>query len=173
MKNLKPCLTCKGTMKVASWRGEGTQEPCRTCSGTGSFEEPDYRTLLASLFTRRGGGGTWRFRASFPSANRFTDLAVGRSYYLWRMIRFHGGVDVTLPMTAAMVTRGDPWVTELDAVARGAAERIFGTCAAGTTRWQTALGCLDRAPEGLPATAYTGGPVVTGEKPDWEALELK
>jgi hypothetical protein len=96
-----------------------------------------------------------------------------RAYYVWRMARFHGGADVTMPMTASLAVAGDPYVPYLDVVADKVAEAVYGTARAGSIRWAGAMGYDTVAEPGLPASAYPGGPVVTdGDKPYSEQLEL-
>lgn len=49
-----------------------------------------------------------------------------RAYYVWRMARFNGGIDMTMPMSADLVVRGDPFRAKLDALADAVAKRAFG-----------------------------------------------
>ena len=160
----RPCTRCQGS----GLREDGTR--CWTCKGSKTYPEPDLDAILALVTTK---GKVKRFRKSWPdTSGRFGDLTTGRAYYCWRMARFHGGVDVTMPFTANLVVRGDPWVKELDLIAERIASHAFGTDMAGAYRWAQALGYADSAPDGLPATAYPGGPVVTESKPDFEAEDL-
>jgi hypothetical protein len=77
------------------------------------------------------------------------------------MARFHGGADVCLPMMAEMDINGDPYEPELNALAEAVARKVFGTDLAASMRWGRALGYVDKVPEGLPDSAYEGGPAGT------------
>lgn len=174
----RACLTCKGTGSTHSkWAKENGYEgpegkPCFACSGKGTFEGFDVKTLVDIVLTTKGKTRT--FRKSFPSKlKRFKDLNAGRAYYVWRLARFHGGADVTMPMTAGLVTHGDPFKKELDLLADEVAEMAFGTKMAAAVRWGQALGYIQEAPKGLPASAYSNGPVTDDNKPEWEQLELR
>jgi hypothetical protein len=76
-------------------------------------------------------------RASFASYGNDR-----RAYYVWRMARFHGGVDTTIPFTASVRTHADPWVAELDAMADKVAEDQFGSNLQAAARWGRAFGVL-------------------------------
>ena len=137
---------------------------CYTCDGAGSFPEPDFAAILEAIKGRKG------LRAKAPERK---DLAGRRAYYVWRLARFHGGADVTLPMTAECISDGDPFRKMLEAVAVQVAERVFGTSRAARARWAPLLGGSPEPTAGLPASALDGGPVVMdGDKPDFEAAEL-
>ena len=149
------CGKCDGT-----GRSRSTSRLCPFCDGRGFFHTPDVPFLLQLIKGRKG------LRSKRPEGS-------DRAYYVWRMARFHGGADVTMPMTASLAVAGDPYVPLLDVVADKVAERVYGTSRAGATRWANALG-MELAPDPtLPASAHPGGPVVTdSNKPDTEQLEL-
>jgi hypothetical protein len=94
------------------------------------------------------------------------------------MARFHGGADVTMPMTAAFGVTGDPYVPYLDVVAEKVAQHVYGSDMAGSLRWAHAMGhevsdSYLNGSEIVPASALPGGPVVLdGNKPYCEQLEL-
>jgi hypothetical protein len=178
------CTRCKGTGTRTSpgfTALDGTvyperTRPCSDCNGRGSFPALDVQGILILIST--GKKDARRFRKSWPSkANvwRTSDVATRRAYYVWRMARFHGGADVTMPMTAMDVTAGDPHKALLDRMADLVAKRVFGTDRAAAARWGGLLGFSNaQSQPGLPASAYEGGPVVTdGKKPWFEAMELK
>lgn len=160
-----PCTKCKGTMLTRPIVINETKtipaRQCPHCDGAGQFNAVDVPALLGRIKGRKPG--TIRSRRPDDS----------RAYYVWRLARFHGGVDVTMPMQATFEVSGDPYVPLLDAVADRVAQAVYGTCRAGSSRWAAAFG-YDTVPEaGLPATAYPGGPVVTdANKPYSEALEM-
>lgn len=171
----RPCKRCEGTGRDKSeWR-HGSE--CLCCYGSGSFPKPDLKALLDAVTTARAGRR--RLRASRPERHGGRGTAewrIGRNraYYVWRLARFHGGADVTMPIVASVLNHDDPWIGDLDAIAEAMAKEFFGTDMAAANRWGRLLGYVDRDLPGLPESAYAGGPVVTsGEKPAEEAPELK
>lgn len=149
------CERCGGT-------GQGTlYERCPACRGRGRFEPPDYAAILRAIRGRKG------LRSRPPAG--------AREYYVWRLARFYGGQDVTMPVLAFVRILGDPYQADLDALARSVAKRVFGTDLAAAARWAPLLG-LGSLPEEtldrLPPTARMGGPVVIGDKPVEELMEI-
>ena len=144
----RACLQCKGTGVLFS-KGftslEGkvypdTERQCYACQGSKTFAPPNAQVILPLIVSKRG---KLRLLTAFPAKlDRFKDLNAGRAYYVWRLARFHGGKDTTLPMTAGMVTRGDPFKDELDKMADQVAKEFFGTDLAGAVRWGQAFGML-------------------------------
>jgi hypothetical protein len=131
---------------------------CMPCNGAGAFTTPDLDAILAAVKGRKG-----------LCSKRPADT---RAYYVWRMARFHGGADVTMPMSASMDVSGDPFRVELDAIADAVAKRVFGTDLAAAHRWGRVLGHIDRDMPGLPDSAYPGGRVADADKPIEEQSEL-
>jgi len=78
------CTRCKGTGRGSSTVGNY----CVFCKGTGTFEEPNYEEICKAIKGRKG------LRSARPQAKR--------AYYVWRLARFHGGADVTMPMMAML-----------------------------------------------------------------------
>lgn len=166
----RPCTSCKGT---GMWEPLGAGCParrCASCSGKGSWPGLDLPTILAHIFSKRGG---LRMLKSFPSKLDRRGPNEGRAYYIWRLARFHGGADVTMPMTADMVSYGDPYRAELDAISEAVARKVFGTNMAAAYRWAGALGYNVQVPADQPASAFPGGPAYDALKPAWEALERR
>ena len=173
MTDSRPCTRCKGTGKLTY----DTSRDCFSCNGTGTFEGIDLKVITDPILTGKSGSKGRKFRASWPSKLnpwRNKERANIRAYYIWRHARFYGGADVTLPMTAIDTSMGDPFVKELDYIARTVAKKFFGTAIAGTSRWGRLLtNDYQNVDPGLPASAYENGPVVTeGQKPDFEVGEL-
>lgn len=177
------CTRCKGSGKRVSpgfTAGDGTvyeekTHDCYACKGRGSFPAVNVETIKALIATKRKSkDGKQKFRASWPgNVWREADVDVRRAYYVWRLTRFHGGADVTMPMTAMSVVEGDPHVKLLDVLSDYVAKQVFGTDRAASHRWGRALGFVAADQPGLPESAYEGGPVVTsGEKPAFEQAEL-
>lgn len=155
------CTRCEGTgIKAAYTVGayHSPAQPCNWCKGTGTFSEPNLDAILDAIRGRKG------LRTKRPDEDR--------AYYVWRMARFHGGADVTMPMTASLSVIGDPFQPELDAISEAVARRVYGTDLAAAHRWGRALGHIDRDMPGLPPSAYSGGPVADENKPEEEAQEL-
>lgn len=160
------CPRCKGTGSVTS-EIFGTRR-CTACHGKGSFPAVDVEGIVKAVFGRGG-----KFRKAAPKVDHYGTVEGARIYFVWRLARFHGGADVCMPMTAEMVTHNDPCKKELDALAEAVARKAFGTDMAAAYRWGQALGVVKEAPEGLPPSAYTSGPVADENKPAWESPELK
>lgn len=145
----------------------GGMKRCIYCNGKGTFPALDVEATVNACFTTRGGK---RFRKSFTSPVGRAEPQAIRAYYVWRLARFHGGADVTMPMTAMMLIDGDPTVKQLDVIADRVARAAFGTSNAAATRWGRALGYDVPETPGLPASAYSGGPVHDGNDPDTRAM---
>jgi len=140
---------------------------CHYCNGRGTFPALDVEATVNACFTTRGGK---RFRKSMTSPLPRESPEAIRAYYVWRMARFHGGADVTMPMTAMMLIEGDPVVKQLELMADKVAIAAFGTSNAAASRWGRALGYDVPETPGLPASAYSGGPVHDGNDPDTSAM---
>ena len=177
INSARPCTRCKGEGRTHSqWavnNGYETAEgrKCLSCDGQGTFPGLDVKALVNACFTTKGAK---KFRKSFvsPWGKKGGGVASARAYYIWRLARFHGGADVCMPVTADMVTGGDPFKNELNLIAEHVAKLVYGTDMAGASRWGVLLGFVKEAPAGLPASAYEGGPVADENKPAFEAMEL-
>lgn len=143
----RPCKNCES----ADYARPGD---CWGCRGARVFAAPDWRAILAPCVSSR-----LRWRTAPP------DRRDARAYYLWRMVRFHGGADVTLPWTAECLTRSDPWQPELDTFAHAVAAAVFpgSRGLSGTSRWGSLLvgGRSIARDLDLDAAAIECGPVVT------------
>lgn len=178
---LRPCSRCKGEGNIHSaWAVEHNHEGpegkvCPFCKGKGTFEGLNVEAIVNAIFTKRGKA--FRFRKSFPSKlNHYGTVFGARAYYVWRLARFHGGADVTMPVVAMTLNEYDPFKVELDVLADYVSKKVFKTDMSGAFRWGAVLGFCNPSdvPRNLPESAYEGGQVVLdGSKPLWEALELK
>lgn len=164
----RTCKSCKGSGEYVQkgFQGESrwwpeVRKPCSSCAGRGHLDAPDVAAIMAAIVGR--GGKT--LRSARPKDPR--------AYYVWRNARFHGGADVTMPIMASLEVHGDPFQPELDALADVAARLAFGTDLAAAHRWGTAFGIVKDEVPGLPETAYSGGRVLIGAKPESEAAEIE
>jgi hypothetical protein len=140
---MKDCTVCKGQGKTfrQGFEFEGRvypdkHEPCISCKGAGSFTEVNEAKILERIVAGQGKN-KGKLRASMTS--NFSDKEEARAYYVWRMARFHGGKDMTMPMMADLGVRGDPFKTDLDKLADKVAKESFGTDLAATARWLRAF----------------------------------
>ena len=154
VEKTRPCIDCKEHPGLNYFK----DKPCYTCKGKLIVDIPDFDKILEDIKGRKG------LRSKRP--------ADARAYYVWRLARFHGGVDVTMPMMASVELGADPYKKELDSLSDTVAKSVFGTDMAAAYRWGSALGFAPTAPAGLPSTAYPCGPAATAEKPIGERAEM-
>lgn len=184
MEDTRVCNDCKGQgehVHAGFTSLEGQRYPerryaCHTCDGARVLGKPDLEGIFAAVTTARGASkGKRKFRSSPPEAWRQSNRGIEnrRAYFVWRLARFHGGADVTLPMTADTFLGGDPYKPELDAYASVLAGAVFGYSKAGARRWARALGRDVPHEAGEPDSALSCGPVADSNKPSFESLELK
>ena len=114
------CTRCNGAGQIEHWRHDGTMVTCHCCNGRGTFESPDLKQLCADIK---------RLQAKHCPQQAAEDP---RAYFLWRMIRFHTGKDVTLPMTASMAVDHDPFKPTLEAAAVIIARHFTGRDSIGS-----------------------------------------
>jgi len=174
MTDTKPCNRCKGTaVDNYVWNGkEHTHGPCARCKATGIQSKPDFAAILDLITKKNAKTGLISFRKSKPDLKEWHDTTHGQAYFVWRMVRFHGGADVTLPMTASLCVRNDSYYDELDAFASLLAKKFMGTDMAAAYRWAGALGHSVTVPDNMPSSAYACGPVADCDKPEQELMEL-
>lgn len=117
----RTCTSCKGTKTDKYSAGKR----CWACDGRGWFPPLDVQAIVTAIKGRKG------LRSKRPDGRR--------SYYVWRLARFHGGIDVCLPMVAQWDIAGDPFDKELDLLSELVAKRAFGTDMAGARAWARVL----------------------------------
>ena len=147
----RDCLRCKGTgetfHKGFSY-GEKVYpdktEVCSRCNGAKTYNAPDLNAIVDAVTTGRGmSNGKRKFRVAFPSKlDHYKDRDAARAYFCWRLARFHGGIDMRMPMTAEMVIGGDPYVKELEQLADMLAKAYFGSDMRAAQRWGQAFGII-------------------------------
>jgi hypothetical protein len=169
MTESKVCAKCNGMGKRRHILGD--MRECFYCHGAGSYPALDVKAIVDGITTNRGGK---KFRKGKPPVDERKSVLESRIYYVWRMARFHGGADVTMPMTASFFIEGDPYIDDLNALADAVAKKAFGTDMAAAWRWGGLMGFTGGAtpPKGLPDSAYEGGIVSDGNKPEDEWAEL-
>lgn len=149
--NKLPCKVCKGSkIRVQeAFDFEGKQYPrqehtCSACGGLGEFSEPEVLAVVKPIIATKGKNkGSIRASMSAPWREKGEQgIAEARSYYVWRMARFHGGIDVTMPMSASLLSRGDPYMDKLEAMASEVAKRSFGSDMVAALTWGKALGLV-------------------------------
>jgi hypothetical protein len=158
MENQRNCLTCKGTGQEKNLfftsevpenkrlYGQNEFESCDHCGASGVYPAPNVEAILDAVIGRKGVRSakpkeTWE-RPYKGNKQEWSIIQrdYNRTYYVWRMARFHGGVDMTLPFWAGLNMRGDPYVKELDFLVDALAKRAFGTDKAAAVKWGRALG---------------------------------
>lgn len=140
------CTACKGTkvyVQEAFTSLEGRHyakmvHKCHCCNGVGSFEPVDVEKIMAAIVATRGKNkGTLRASMTSPVYTEGADAQ--RAYYVWRLARFHGGVDMSMPMMAGLVTRGDPFLDDLEKLADEVAKKFLGSDMRAAARWHRAF----------------------------------
>ena len=137
----RPCKSCEGSgtyFSPAFTYGDHSYpdeaRPCSSCKGVGHFDPIDVAAIRKEIFSSRGKHG---LKASLNSYK-----ASHRGYYVWRMARFHGGADMTMPVMAGVWTHSDPFIADLDALADVVAREAFGSDLKAALRWGRALGAI-------------------------------
>lgn len=165
------CTKCKGTgemhrdaLPAGTYGGTyypavpARTDPCCYCHGAGWFAPLDVPAICEEIKGRKG------LRSARPKSSR--------AYYVWRLARFHGGADVTMPVCAMLDINGDPFEKQLELLADAVAKKVFGTDLAAACRWGNALGHNITVPDNMPPSAYSCGPVADADKPESEQMEL-
>lgn len=142
---MQACTVCKGSkvrISPAFTSLEGREyperiNPCSACYGLGDFPEVNETEIRAAITATRGKN-KGKIRAAMTSSGK--DIAGDRAYYVWRLARFHAGVDMTLPMTADLMSRGDPYKKDLDRLSDLIAKESFGSNMRAARAWGQALG---------------------------------
>jgi len=181
VEDTRNCKRCKGIGTCEQWiwnketqQGHHGPGPCKECNATGKIGKPDFDKIFQMITKSVKGSDKRAFRTAKPKfENEHRNQEEGRAYFVWRMVRFHSGQDVTMPVVASMCVTYDPYDKELDGMADAVAKHAFGTNMAGAYRWANALGYNMPSSPNLPASAYSGGPVVMdNNKPPAEHPEL-
>jgi hypothetical protein len=98
------------------------------------ISQSDIEVIINEIHTRKG--------TLKKSLNSYDTSP--RAYYVWRLARFHGGKDITMPMTATLLCNarkeGEANMKALDQVADVVAKDAFGTNMHAAQRWGSVLG---------------------------------
>jgi hypothetical protein len=147
---MSDCTRCKGKGTVTypgftALDGQLIPEktnPCLSCGGKGVFPSVNEEDIFKAIIATRGKNkGAIRASMVAPWGSKKTVESV-RAYYVWRMARFHGGKDMTIPFSASVLMGGDPYREYLDKLADSIAKRQFGTDMAAAARWAKAFGII-------------------------------
>ena len=155
----RPCLKCNGKGATENrWHqrlketpdnpiyqnlGKDPLELCKyACDGSGYYEAPDFHRLFDMV---KGKVGLRFNRPYFAKGEKrkamqpLDRILEDRAYYVWRMVRFHSGIDVTLPVMAVSDVRHDPFKAELDKYIDELALKFYGSNMRGANRWRPLL----------------------------------
>jgi hypothetical protein len=143
------CNQCEGKGQYMYMEGSPAARlsRCYICEGLGYFEDcytTDCQHHIQSTIISSRGPHAGKLKSRVPSyapkgVNDITKQRHNRAYYVWRMARFHGGADMTMPMTASMNCGHDPLIYELDAMADAVAQKAFGSNMRAVQRWMGVL----------------------------------
>jgi hypothetical protein len=133
------CTSCEGTGRKKAWVQDGKEitpeRECYSCKGGGTFDPPVIPEIIEKIKGRKEG----TLRSSMRSYDSNKGILEARSYYVWRMARFHGGKDVTLPIMGILFVDGDPFKEELDTISEKVAIAVFGTDLGAVSAWGRVL----------------------------------
>lgn len=163
-----PCPQCKGRRRIVYSHRPARE--CDTCQGgTVTLDREAIKNALMSTQGRNKG----RFRRSRPKLP--WEGGVYGAAYCWRMIRFHTGRDMTMPMAAPFYV-GNPGrqlTAALDAIAESIGAELFGDLVMmrGGARWHGALTGDYRLADALGVGTGTVGTDIGGieESPEYWA----
>lgn len=135
---MRNCTRCQGTGKYSI-----LNDPVKAClyCQEGNFPEINEDEIMSLIMVSRGKN-KGKLRASMTSPVRSDGIVKNRAYYIWRMARFHAGIDVTMPVMASTCITGDPYRKELDDLSDKVAMNNFGDRMAGAMIWGRAMGLI-------------------------------
>jgi len=143
------CTVCsgKGSILLKGFTTQdGTVYPaaehvCHACRGSKVFPPLDIKEILSRVIAKQGKNKN-KIRAAMVSPRRDEGVYQTRAYFVWRIARFHGGEDRTMPVVADMIICGDPCKKELEDIASQLAKIFFGTDMAAVLTWGKAFGLI-------------------------------
>lgn len=126
------CVRCKGEKRSKIY---DIFYDCHSCDKTGIVQRPSVDSILSVIETTRGDK---RIRSSLNSFK--TEKT---AYYVWRMARFHGGIDVHMPvMTFTTHSMPEPYLKFLDLFVDAVAVDNFGSHIKAALIWGNAMGAI-------------------------------
>lgn len=137
-REMRPCTECKGTGITKGFTSEYPpytvfpDRECVYCRGACTFEPIDESAIRTEIFSSRGARGLKKSLNGYDASSR--------GYYVWRLARFHGGADMTMPIAAEIRIKGDPYIEELNKLVDEVAKQAFGSDLRAAARWGKALG---------------------------------
>lgn len=172
------CGRCKGTGINKGYAYGIHSQPdrvCYVCNGKKVLPGFDPLPLVKGCFVldkKTGEPRRWKRSAPSKVQHRSNGTDAARVYYVWRMARFHGGADVTMPMEAISVTSSDPCVPLLDVLATSLARAVYGSDMAAAYRWGRLLkdATLPEYPPGVAISASSHQPAILEPEEEHEAL---
>lgn len=139
---MRNCTRCDGKCVIPDLLNTGGTRQCYSCNGQGTFPELQEQEIRSRILASQGKN-KGKIRASMTSTwGNMRGSEEARAYYVWRLARFHGGKDMTMPVMADLMLRGDPFKHELDKLSEVVAKEQFGTDLAGAVRWGRAFGVI-------------------------------
>lgn len=132
------CQRCNGTGETRDILNKDAMRQCRRCAGGKLFPAINLRDVMDRILAKQGKN-KGKLRASMVSPFPGT-LEEQRAYFVWRLARFHGGRDMTMPIMAETSVDGDPFHKELDQIASVVARIFFRTDRAALMMWGKAFG---------------------------------
>jgi hypothetical protein len=173
MTTTRSCTRCHGSGLVPDYPS-GTRV-CRACEGDKVFSEPVWAWFVEALTkpvkgSAKGAPAKRQLRRSRSKLMAWVpggrSRQAGRLAYVFRMIEFHAGWDVRLPMCADLDVIGDPWVRELDDLALELVRVALGRSSIGAGRWRGAMTGEygERGPGLLPTGTEGGFEVLSGKE---------
>lgn len=133
------CRRCGGTGLITFHHIMEGPRACSGChGGARALGVPDIAALLGRCVATRGARKGRLLRSAPGKA--FND-ADARARYLWRMLRFHAGIDACIPWGFDMEMGGDDGAREaLDSIAIAVVAAVTRRkTTAGQDRWHTAF----------------------------------
>lgn len=145
---MKDCKACKGAgflVSSAFTSLDGVHYPessrkCNACDGRKQFPEVNETAIREAIMATRGKNkGKLR---SVMTSDFSGSIDGARAYYVWRLARWHGGKDMTMPMNADLASRGDPYKDDLEKIASAVAKESFGSDMRAALTWGRAFGLI-------------------------------
>lgn len=134
------CENCEGTGQVYRYEWETEKRECLDCLelvdyGLGEFLPVDshYKEMILNKIISTRGKNKGTLRASRPKCEQ--TILGRRAYYVWRLARFHGGLDMCMPMMAEIENGDDPFLDSLTLLSEQVARDYLGTDLAAAARW--------------------------------------